>query len=157
MIGDLCRNFDERFIKARKRYEKYLRWAEKAESEKPFYGTIISDLAHQVFDAIGDDSLTLKVGGPSGICARWHVFIDDQNGKIVWFAAFEFNFGQGVVTSFKEGERTDSSLFVRDYSQKGEDFPENSIGALNGMNHPAIPINDWTLEQLVEWGKVKDG
>ena len=46
---------------------------------------------------------------------------------------------------------------IKDYSKKIHDYPENSMGAQNGGNFANHDIMDWTLGQLVEHLKNKEG
>ena len=47
---------------------------------------------------------------------------------------------------------TQEGLGIRNYSENTQEYPEGSIGAIAGLNHPVVPVpNDNSIQFIVDW------
>lgn len=57
-----------------------------------------------------------------------------------------------VSISFRPGDLDKGELRIVDYKKNTGEFREGTIGEVNGMNHPTIPLSpDMTIEELLKW------
>jgi hypothetical protein len=92
---------------------------------------------------------TLDVLGPFGLGAEVaiHLYkpgVTDED---------KFAPGNCLSITFRPGRLHEAKLFLVDRSRKTNRYPNNSLGDINGLNHPDIPIPDdagldWFLECL---------
>jgi hypothetical protein len=82
-----------------------------------------------------------EILGPFGICCEVAIHfykngVTDKN---------RFKIGNCKAITFRPIDLTGpgNALAVKDYSKNTKEFRENTIGEMNGMNHPDIPVSDY--------------
>ena len=57
-----------------------------------------------------------------------------------------------ISITFRPGDLDKGELRLVDHKTNTGEFREGTLGALNGMNHPTIPLSpDTTIEELLKW------
>lgn len=93
-------------------------------------------------------ALYYELLGPSGIYSKYSLYLwMEEEKEDNWDKCFSVTFRFFHVIDNK------SRLGVVDYSVNTQEYAKNTIGAVNGSNHPTIFIEDWSVDQLVEFIK----
>ncbi len=56
---------------------------------------------------------------------------------------------------YHSNKEKQTRLFVRDYSTNTGKYKADSIGAMNGMNHPLVDITDKSIPEIIEFCSKK--
>jgi hypothetical protein len=91
-----------------------------------------------------------KVSGPFGICCEWMLEFYELGKPLEYKPGDDTVITMTVTVENYEGLWT---LRLRDYSKNTGEFKDNTIGAMNGMNHPAEEVPpeagvEWFLKKL---------
>jgi hypothetical protein len=118
MLGKKFRAYAKRRIKTNK-------------SDPDFKKLVVHKIAVAVLQVLKGYK-SYEVYGPQGICCRYTIYFKTPRKPL-------------LVLPLEEEE---GQLFVRDYTICNNRFREGSIGAINGMNHPSIPV---PLDASAQW------
>jgi hypothetical protein len=153
-FGDLSKPYS----RALKRYRNYhdctdnglrrrMDWKAPVPKLPPWIGRLVQPLADALTERTGR---TADVLGPFGLCCATsiHLYSDPELKSPARFLNGNCRSITFVPLDLDRGE-----LGIRDYSRNTGEFRPGTIGEMNGMNHPTIPVPDdadldWFVERL---------
>lgn len=145
-MGYIKKEMQER----RAKYARMNKLSERIEADKKEMERIRDDAWHKrVIERLGERLRkhgkwhTVEISGPFGIGAEVSVTLkqyrdgigDETNLLLERYATFEVH---------------KDDLYLRDYRTNTGKYKADTIGALNGMNHPMIKVTDLSIPALHE-------
>lgn len=110
---------------------------------------IVEEIAKEMLKYF-PDGFQYKIMGPFGIDAKTSIWIkhpewdlyDEEKKKL---PMYEFEFSPSL------DKNSNTNLYKVDRSVNTGEYPPNSIGGINGFNHPNIPIdNNTSIIELIK-------
>ena len=142
---------DGAIVLAEQRKERLTKKIERLRKQRPFWiDSLIEPFAVQVAEAKEWD---YRVSGPFGICCEVPVFFYRKTELT--------GTGEQEIAGLLQFVHSGKDVMLRDYTVDTGTYSPNSIGGMNGMNHPTIEIPDdadinWFLAKIEEFN-AKDG
>lgn len=87
-----------------------------------------------------------RVNGPFGLGSTTTILITDGSETLFYLSIRPGNLSSVSVS----GDRPFTAI---DYSVVDKEFPPNSLGTLNNLQYKEVPINDMSVEELIQWGR----
>jgi len=108
-------------------------------NEKPWFVELLEPLAKimvKVIEARTGVPRTYELLGPFGLSSEVSIHFYKvgvpENKKLD---------GDNCLSiTFRPGDLDAGELFVVDYTKDTHEFPDGSIGQINGLNHPSVPV-----------------
>ncbi len=123
--------------------DKYERLAKKYQTleykqKYPHWkGNYLAPIAEELIKQFPDSHY--DIAGPFGLSNETSISIENQNNILLAFL------------EFVHGDLDKGEFFLRDYKTDTHAFSKGTIGEVNGMNHPNIPIpQDATIEWFLD-------
>lgn len=144
-ITELTKIMNENYIKRdkkRKSIERLQKQLHKLDNVS-WINVVIKPIAKELSELL--NLPVWEILGPFGLCSEVSIhFCEDEKSleKVEKIKSIHFR------SHFNEEELR---LSVIDYSKNTEEFAENTIGNLNGMNYPSIDVTDKPIKSLLEW------
>lgn len=152
-IGEISQPYvEQRQVEARIRArieqrEKQIERLKKKLGKLPFWKeALIKPIAEELIQHF--PGRRYEILGPFGLSAEvgvhfYRIGVDEKH---------LFDGDNCISISFRPGDLEKGELKVVDSKTNTGEFREGTIGALNGMNHPEIPLSpDMTIEELLKW------
>lgn len=139
---------EENGIRARiKQREKQIERLKKKLDKSPFWGeSLIKPIAEELVKHFPDRYYDIL--GPFGMTAEisihfYRIGVDDKQ---------KFDGDNCISITFRPEDLDKGELRIADCKTNTGEFREGTIGEMNGMNHPTIPLSpDTTIEELLKW------
>lgn len=103
---------------------------------------IIKPIASQIAALYPDRDM--EILGPFGICAETSIHLYKKGLTEEQKFSEE---GNCISVTLIHGDLDRGEIKIRDYTKDTGEFRDNTLGAINGMNHPSIPVE--TIEDIV--------
>jgi len=168
MINEILNKYSAlnlRHYKKHKAIEKMEQQRERMAKRLSHKEGLLKPLAKALAKAAGE-GVVWDIGGPYGINAHCSIELF-RNKEDKELKTEEHPFGKPfcrltvMFYTVYNTEQDDFSykpkgqkLIVVDYSVNTEKYAKGTIGEVNGGNFGTIDASDWTLEQLIEFGKI---
>ena len=134
--------------------EKQLEWAKKRQSKfgdkyPSWVENLIEPIAKEMVKQMPDRYY--KILGPFGLSAETSIHFYKKG--IPEKETFEND--NCISITFVPRDLSKGELLLRDYSIDTHTYSEGSMGEMNGMNHPDLPIKDG-IDGLMGWMKQQN-
>ena len=139
-----------------KRYEKHLL---KMQQSTHWTENVLGGIGQMLVDHFKGHSY--EILGPFGLSNKTSLWVwaseeDQKNSDHAKLLASITFIPCHIYSDFESGHKLkEIDFYVKDYSKTTNDYPDQSIGALNGMNTPNVNIMEWPMEKLIEFASKK--
>lgn len=127
--------------------EKQIERLKKKLDKLPFWqDALIKPIAEELIKQYTDRYY--EILGPFGLSSEtsihfYRIGVDEKH---------KFDGDNCISITFRPGNLEKGELRLVDHKKNTGEFREGTLGALNGMNYPTIPLSpDTTIEELLKW------
>lgn len=139
---------EEKGIRARiEQREKQIERLKKKLDKLPFWqDALIKPIAEELIKQFPDRCYDIL--GPFGLSNEtaihfYRIGVDEKH---------KFEGDNCISITFRPGNLEKGELRLVDHKKNTGEFRKGTIGEMNGMNHPTIPLSpDTTIEELLKW------
>ena len=105
---------------------------------------IVEPLAVEIAKRFPDTEY--QISGPFGIGCTVFICIHGESKKVE-----DIIFSLSVRPGDLHSSSNPVPLSAVDYSVDDGSFPPDSIGRINGLHHPEVPIEHMSVDEIIEW------
>lgn len=105
---------------------------------KPIAEELVKHFPDRQYEILGPFGLSAEVG-----LHLYRIGVDKKH---------KFDGDNCISITFRPGDLEKGELRIVDYKKDTGEFRKGTLGEVNGMNHPEIPLSpDTTIQELLKW------